>query len=128
MEDKLLDEKLVDEVKKAHEKRVIDESELSEEDQETFAKMLEEAKMPVKFTDDKFKLGENELDVRELSAKNYKQMMYRVGVLENVYLKQTVASLPDIIRLQMLILKKLGTKDIVKEIDELETELKNLIN
>lgn len=128
MEDNLLKEEQVEQVKEAHEKKVIEESELSEEDQEIFTKMLEEAKMPVKFTDEKFKLGEGELDIRELSAKNYKQMMYRIGVLENVYLKQTVASLTDIIRLQMLILKKLGTKDIVKEIDELETELKNLIN
>ena len=115
-------------MEETHEKRVIDESKLNEHDQEIFNEMLKAAKMPVKLTNDKFEMGESELDIRELSGKNYRQLMYRVGLLENVYLKQVVASLSDVIRLQMVILKKLGSENIVEDVEKVETELKNLIN
>ena len=129
MEDKnLFNEEQIEQVEDAHEKRVIDESKLNEHDQEIFNEMLKAAKMPVKLTNDKFEMGESELDIRELSGKNYRQLMYRVGLLENVYLKQVVASLSDVIRLQMVILKKLGSENIIEDIEKVETELKNLIN
>ena len=97
-------------------------------EEEIKERVLKAAKMPVKLTNDKFEMGESELDIRELSGKNYRQLMYRVGLLENVYLKQVVASLSDIIRLQMVILKKLGSENIIEDIEKVETELKNLIN
>ena len=129
MEDKnLFTEEQIKEVEELHEKRVIDESKLNEHDQEIFNEMLQAAKLPIKLTNDKFEMGESELDIRELSGKNYRQLMYRVGLLENVYLKQVVASLSDVIRLQMVILKKLGSENIIEDIEKVETELKNLIN
>ena len=124
MEDKQnFTQEQVDEVAELHEKRVIDENTLSPEDQKLFEEMLAAAKMPVTLTDEKFKLGESELDVRELSDKNYKQIMFRAEVLQNVYLKQTVASLSDIIRLLMALLKKVGSGDILKDLDDLQTEI-----
>lgn len=129
MEDKnLFNEEQLKEVKNLHEQRVIDESKLNEHDQEIFNEMLKAAKMPIKLTNDKFEMGESELDIRELNAKNYRQLMYRVGVLENIYLKQTVASLTDVIRLLMVVIKKLGSENIIEDIEKVETELKNLIN
>ena len=107
MEDeRLFNEKQIDEVKEKHEKRVIEESELKMEDQEIFAEMMKEAKMPVELTDGKFVLGDSELDIRKLSPKNYKQMMFRTQVLTNVYLRQCVQSMTDIMRLIMIQLKK----------------------
>ena len=129
MEDeRLFKKEQIDEVKKKHEKRVIEQSELRKEDQEIFEEMLKEAKMPVEMTDEKFVLGESELDIRNLSAKNYKQMMFRSQVLENVYLRQIVQSMTDIMRLQMVLLRKNGVIDINKELEELDNDLRKLMN
>lgn len=50
-------------------------------------------------------------------------MMFRMLVLQNVYLRQCMQSLIDIIRLQMVSLKKLGVEDVVKATDDLLEEL-----
>lgn len=118
----------VAEVKKQVKERVINSNQLSEEDQEVFEKIIEEAKMPVELSDDEFKLGENELDIRNLSDRNIAQMLFRTNVLNNVYLRNIATSFIDIIRLLMLVLKKLGYSDIENALDELITELKNKRN
>lgn len=100
-----------------------EETILDEEGTRILEDMLKEAKMPVVLKDKDFECGERELDIRGLSKKNKDQMMFRMLVLQNVYLRQCMQSLIDIIRLQMVSLKKLGVEDVVKATDDLLEEL-----
>lgn len=119
-------EKHVEKVKEEVEKKVKEQHVLNPEQQELFKKILEEAKMPVKMTDGKFQLGENELDIRYLSKSNKEQIIFRSLVLDNVYSKQILTSLVDITRLLMIICKKLGVDDIVAETDKVLEEIGHL--
>lgn len=96
---------------------VIAENTPNEQQNELFKKVLEEASMPVEMTDEDFVLGESELDIRRLNSKNYKQMMFRQGVLNAIYLKQCMTSIIDCTRLLMVIADKLGVEDIVAATD-----------
>ena len=86
--------------------------------QRIFEEILSAAKMPVKMDNKDFKLGENELDIRWLSKQNRDQIIFRMSVLENVYLKQILTSLIDISRLLMVIADKIGVEDIIGKTDE----------
>lgn len=103
------------------------EVEMKEHDKELIEQALKEAKMPVHLTDKDFKLGEGELDIRKLSAENVAQMMFRMQMLNVVYGRQLAQSLVDIMRLIMIVLKKLGCDDIIKETDDLLEELKKRV-
>ncbi len=109
----------IDRIAKANEMKVKAAHVLNKEQQELYAKIVEEAKMPVKITDGTFQMGENELDIRYLSPRNRDQMMFRQGTLENIYLKQGLTSLIDITRLLMVLADFLGVKDIVGKTDEI---------
>ena len=106
------------ELKEQIKEEVVAENAPNEEQNELFKKVLEEASMPVEMTDKDFKLGDNELDIRKLNKGNYKQMMFRQGVLQNVYLKQIMTSLVDITRLLMVVCDKIGVEDIVAATDD----------
>ena len=122
-------------VREQIEDEVIDEHSIDETQQALFEKALEEASMPVELTDEKFKLGASELDIRKLNKKNFNQMMFRIGALQIVYGKQILTSLVDLTRLCMVIADKLGVDDIVAATDEViekvtnkNKELKELFN
>jgi len=106
------------ELKEQIKEEVVAENAPNEEQNKLFEKVLEEASMPVSMTDKDFKLGDNELDIRKLNPKNTKQMMFRQGVLQNVYLKQIMTSLVDLTRLLMVVCDKLGVEDIVGATDD----------
>lgn len=114
-----LTEQDVEKVKEEVDKKVRESHVLNKEQQELFSQIMEEAKMPVKLTDGKFQMGENELDIRYLSKANKEQMMFRTGVLNNVYLKQVLTSLIDITRLLMVLADHLGIEEIVKATDDI---------
>lgn len=113
-----LSEKHVEAIKKENEKRVVEQHVLNKEQQKVLAKVFKEAKMPVKLTDDKFTLGENELDIRKLSAANRTQMLFRSGALTNVYGRQILDTLVDILRILMVLADILGVEDLVAKTDE----------
>lgn len=114
-----LTDKNIEEVREATKKEVELNHVLNPEQQEIFLEMCEEAKQPFVITDGKFKLGEKELDIRYLSKKNLDQMMFRTGVLQNVYLKQILSTLVDIMRLSMIIADKIGVEDIIQATDDI---------
>lgn len=112
-----LGEKDVQKVKAEVEKKVVENHVLNKEQQKIFSRIMDEAHMPVHFSDSKFKLGENELDIRDLSKKNKEQMTFRQSTLELVYLKQILTTLIDISRLLMVVADKLGVEDIIAATD-----------
>ncbi len=113
-----LNENHVKKVRELNKKKVVEQHVLNQQQQKTLAKIMAEAKMPVKMTDEEFKLGENELDIRKLSSGNRTQMMFRTALLDNVYGRQTLDTLVDILRLLMVIADKLGVENIVESTDE----------
>lgn len=128
-----LNEETIEQVKARIADEVREEAGISAKDSDLFRQMCEEASMPVEYLDKDFKLGDNELDIRSLSKRNYNQMIFRTLVLQNVYLKNTTSGLLDITRLLLVLLDKLGVEDIVKATDDIvdkineQTELlKNL--
>ena len=68
-------------------------------------------------------MGAREIDVRNLSVKAYRQLVYKFTVAQCAVLDSMNQSLVDIQRLLMLVLKKMGVEDIVGELDELCGEL-----
>ena len=124
-----LKESDVQAIKKENERRVKEQHVLNKEQQKLFTRILKEAKMPVKLKDNEFKLGENELDIRNLSTANRTQMFFRQDTLQNIYLKQILTSLVDVTRLLMIIADKLGVEDIVGATDDIieKTEKQNKI-
>lgn len=115
-------------LKESAKKMATEQLELSEHDKEIIETALKEAKMPVKLTDKDFKCGEGELDIRKLSQENLNQMMFRMATLNIVYGRQVAQSLVDVMRLIMIVLKKLGCDDIIKETDDLLEELKERVS
>jgi len=115
--------KIKEEMKKA----VVKDTEPTKEQIKELEQALKEAKMPVKLTDKDFKLGECELDIRNLNDKNLAQMMFRMQILNIVYQRQMTQSLVDVLRLEMIIAKKLGVEDVIKATDDLLRELTDKI-
>ena len=114
-----LNEETIAKVKEAVADEVRQEAGISEEQSDLFRQMCDEATMPVEFLDKHFKLGDNELDIRQLSKRNLNQMMFRTLVLQNVYLKNIVTSLIDLTRLMLIKLDHDGVEDIVKATDDI---------
>lgn len=115
MKEATLTKKDVKNVKKAVERAEKAKAELSEEDTRKFKELMEATKNPVEFTDDDFKMGERELDVRGLSEANYKQLMFRLEVVKCNHLRDIAQTQGDILRFEMMILEKMGVTDIVEE-------------
>lgn len=114
-----LNEETIAKVKEAIADEVRAEAGISAKDSELFKQMCDEATMPVEYLDKDFKLGQNELDIRSLSKRNFNQMMFRTLVLHSVYLKNITTSLLDITRLLLVKLDHDGVKDIVKATDDI---------
>lgn len=114
-----LNEETIAKVKEAVAEEVRQEAGISDEQSELFRQMCDEATMPVEFLDKHFKLGDNELDIRQLSKKNFNQMIFRTLVLHSVYLKNIVTSLVDLTRLMLIKLDHDGIEDIVKATDDI---------
>lgn len=115
MKEATLTKKDVKNVKKAVERAEKAKADLSEEDTKKFKELMEATKNPIEFTDDDFKMGERELDVRNLSEANYKQLMFRLEVVKCNHLRDIAQTQGDILRFEMMILEKLGVADIVEE-------------
>lgn len=116
---------LREQVKEKLKEEALKSVDISEKDSAVFKEMLDEALMPVSMTDKDFKLGPQELDIRNLSNKNKYQMLFRQLTLQNVYLRNVSSSLIDIMRLVMVLLTKLGVEDIEKGIDDVLDQLMN---
>lgn len=97
---------------------VLGETKLNEEQRKIWDEIVAEAQMPIHLTNKDFKLGPQELDIRNLSQKNILQMLFRVGVIDNIYLKQLLNVGLDLIRLLMVIASKLGVENISKATDD----------
>ena len=109
-------EKFADAVKK--QTTTIDEAEEAK-----IKAFMEKMAMPIELKDEDVQLSPREIDVRGLSEKSYRQLMYKFTVAESSILNSVDQSLVDIQRLLMLVLKKMGTKDVVGELDELCEEI-----
>jgi hypothetical protein len=116
---------LREQVKEKLKEEALKSIDISEKDSAVFKEMLDEALMPVIMNDKDFKLGPQELDIRNLSNKNKYQMFFRQLTLQNVYLRNVNSSLIDIMRLIMVLLTKLGVEDIEKGIDDVLDQLMN---
>lgn len=116
---------VVQKVKEESKKVALEEHKITKEEEKLFEQALKEAKMPVELTDEDFKLGDYELDIRKLSLPNQLQMVFRTMALVVVYLRQLSQNQVDQIRLLMLELKKMGVEDIEKSLSELLVEMQN---
>ena len=63
-------------------------------------------------------MGEQELDVRQLSRSNYRQVQFRMETQKLAYLKALVQGQTDVLRMLMVIADKHGVEDIVKATDD----------
>lgn len=115
MKEATLTKKDVKNVKKAVERAEKAKADLSEEDTRKFKELMEATKNPIEFTDDDFRMGERELDVRNLSEANYRQLMFRLEVVKCNHLRDIAQTQGDILRFEMMILEKMGVADIVEE-------------
>lgn len=117
------EEKVLEQIEESAKEVAAKKVELTEEESALWQKAMTAMKAPVKFDDKDFKLGDGELDVRNLSSKNYKQLMFRMEVAKVAYLRNIAESQIDCIRLLMVLLKQAGVDDIEKATDDLMTEL-----
>ena len=85
-------EKFADAVKK-------ETTTISPKDEEKIKAFMEKMNMPIELKDEDIQMGAREIDVRNLSTKAYRQLVYKFT------------------------LKKMGTKDVVGELDELCEEI-----
>ena len=104
--------------------KALQESGVSPEDAKKVEDMLKLAKMPIVIKDKDIKLGDGEVDFRELSETNTRQMLFRYLTLNNVYLKDIRDSLIDIQKLLIILAKTQGVTDIIKATDEIVEELR----
>ena len=109
-------EKFADEVKK-------ETTTISPKDEEKIKAFMEKMNMPIELKDEDIQMGAREIDVRNLSEKAYRQLVYKFTVAQCAVLDNMSQSLIDTQRLLMLVLKKMGVKDIVGELDELCGEI-----
>ena len=96
---------------------------ISPKDEEKIKAFMDKMNMPIELKDEDIQMGAREIDVRNLSVKAYRQLMYKFTVAESSILNSVDQSLVDIQRLLMLVLKKMGAKDVVGELDELCEEI-----
>ena len=96
---------------------------ISPKDEEKIKALMQKMNMPIELKDDDIQMGAREIDVRNLSVKSYRQLVYKFTVAQCAVLDSMSQSLIDTQRLLMLVLKKMGVKDIVGELDELCGEL-----
>ena len=96
---------------------------ISPKDEEKIKAFMEKMNMPIELKDEDIQMGAREIDVRNLSVKAYRQLVYKFTVAQCAVLDSMNQSLVDIKRLLILVLKKMGVEDIVGELDELCGEL-----
>lgn len=119
-----LTKKEKEQAKSVLKEKALEESGVSLEDAKKVEDMLKLAKMPIVIKDKDIKLGDGEVDFRELSDANTRQMLFRYLTLNNVYLKDIRDSLIDLQKLLMIQLKNQGVTDIIKATDEIVEELR----
>lgn len=113
----------VEKVKKVIKDQATKHISISEKDQEAIKECFKQAELPVDFTDEDFKLGAQELDIRNLSQKNLNQIFFRL-LSVNVSLQRQLAQIMiDIERLVMLSLTTKGMKAT-----DISVELAKMIN
>lgn len=109
--------------------KVADKTKPSQKEMEDFKKAMKEAKKPVVLNDKDFEMAPGELDVRQLSDSNYRQMMFRTECQKVAYLKAIHEDCVDIQRTLFIILRKgYDVEDIAKEFDDLMDNLSKSIN
>ena len=108
--------KFADEVKK-------ESTTISPKEEEKIKAFMAKMNMPIELKDEDIQMGAREIDVRNLSVKAYRQLVYKFTVAQCAVLDNMSQSLIDTQRLLMLVLKKMGVKDIVGELDELCGEI-----
>lgn len=111
-------EKTLENFKEEKKEKFLGEATPNEDEKELAKKIFEEARMPLELKDDEVKCGEGEIDIRGLSRKNRDQMIYRVLMLNLVYLRQMCQNQTDLFRLQAAELRALGVKNITSAIEE----------
>lgn len=111
-------EKTLENFKEEKKEKFLGEATPNEDEKELAKKIFEEARMPLELKDDEVKCGEGEIDIRGLSRKNRDQMIYRVLMLNLVYLRQLCQNQTDLFRLQAAELRALGVKNITSAIEE----------
>ncbi len=111
------------ELKAKAKQTAMEELGVSEEEMDKIQDMLKLAQMPIELKDGDVKMGKGEVDVRKLNDQNFRQMVWRLLILNNLYTKDISSSLIDIMKLIMLILKRLGCEDIIAATDDLDKEL-----
>jgi hypothetical protein len=115
-------------IKEQIKEQKIGATELTSKEEETIKTIFELAKQPVIMSDSDFKCGEGELDIRNLNAKNLRQMQFRADMLEVAYLKNICDNQTDIIRLLLVIAKKMGVANVADAISDVITELHDKLN
>lgn len=113
-----LDKESLEKVKEEAKEAVLGESKLTKEQREIWDQIVAEAQMPIHLNNKDFKLGPQELDIRNLNQKNIQQMLFRANVIDNIYLKQLLNVGLDIIRLLMVLANALGVENITKATDD----------
>lgn len=73
-----------------------------------FKEAMEKIGMPIILDDENFEMGKGELDVRTLSDKNFRQLMWREMIALVCYLKGETNYLYSIHMLMIVLLNKLG--------------------
>jgi len=111
-------------VKAALKEDALKQTSATPEETKKLADMLELAKMPIVIKDKDIKLGPGEVDFRQVSDLNARQLLFRYLTLNNVYLKDIRDSLIDIQKLLMILAKTQGVTDIIKATDEIVEELR----
>ena len=88
------------------------------------AELMDIAKMPIVLKDGDITMGEGEVDIRKLRHASLNQMMFRLMILNNIYLKDIATSFVDTLKLFMVVLDKYGVEDIAQAVEDLENKLK----
>lgn len=76
--------------------------------EKAFKEAMEKIGMPVILDDENFEMGKGELDVRTLSDKNFRQLMWREMIALVCFLKGETNYLYSIHMLMIVLLNKLG--------------------
>lgn len=97
---------------------------LTKEQSKKIAELMNIAKMPIVLKDGDITMGEGEVDIRKLSHASLNQMMFRLMILNNLYLKDIATSFIDVLKLFMVVLDKNGVEDIAQSIEDLENKIK----
>lgn len=87
------------------------------------AEFMKNANMPITMKDEDLEWGKGETDVRSLDPSTYRQIEFRMAVMQTNLLRDIAQSLVDMQRLMMVSLKKEGVTDIEAELSELMDEL-----